>query len=219
MEESWKYEIEKEKDFKLAMIKGVTEGVDQEIALNFEESLKELESIGTIEEVAFPDLPYEEVTRMILHAEAASAFDKFTEMGLAGDLTAPEDRYGPYARSVVLAKDYIKAQRVRGLMSETADELMKPYDALVAPSRLSPATMIGQDFRTGAPGVRRDIMGALGNSAGLPAISVPNGFTETKLPTGIQFMGRAYDENKILSVAKAYQGMTTWHNNHPAISI
>jgi aspartyl-tRNA(Asn)/glutamyl-tRNA(Gln) amidotransferase subunit A len=44
---------------------------------------------------------------------------------------------------------------------------------------------------------------------------VPNGFSVEGLPTGIQFMGRAYDENKILSVAVEYQKRTMWHRRHP----
>ena len=58
-------------------------------------------------------------------------------------------------------------------------------------------------------------MGAIGNGAGLPAISVPNGFSEKGLPTGMQFMGRAYNENTIIAVARAYQSCTEWHLAHP----
>ena len=58
-------------------------------------------------------------------------------------------------------------------------------------------------------------MGAIGNGLGLPAITVPNGFSDKGLPTGVQFMGRAYDESVILAVACAYQSLTTWHLCHP----
>jgi aspartyl-tRNA(Asn)/glutamyl-tRNA(Gln) amidotransferase subunit A len=59
-------------------------------------------------------------------------------------------------------------------------------------------------------------MGAVGNGAGLPGISVPSGFSEQGLPTGVQFMGRAYAENTVLAVARAYQSLTDWHTQHPA---
>ena len=56
---------------------------------------------------------------------------------------------------------------------------------------------------------------SVGNGAGLPAISVPNGFLSEGLPTGIQLMGRAYEENAILAVARSYQSLTDWHQRHP----
>ena len=59
-------------------------------------------------------------------------------------------------------------------------------------------------------------MGTLGNLIGLPAVTVPSGFSEDDLPTSIQFMGRPYDENAILSIATAYQSMTAWHERHPS---
>ena len=96
-----------------------------------------------------------------------------------------------------------------------ADEAMTPYDALVAPTRPVTATPIERDFRSVVSGDGRDIMGAVGNSAGLPAISVPSGFSEAGLPTGIQFMGRAYDENRVIAAARAYQSLTDWHARRP----
>ena len=60
-----------------------------------------------------------------------------------------------------------------------------------------------------------DVVGALGNAAGLPAVSVPNGFSSSGLPTGIQFVGRAYDENAVLAVARTFQSLTDWHRRHP----
>ncbi len=182
---------------------------------NFERSLRELEKVASIEEITLPELPYEAVTRTILYAESASAFEEFIESGRTSELTAPEDRYGAYARTILLARDYLRAMRIRMIISKAVDEAMAPYDALIAPSRPAPATPIDREFRGVVSGAVRDLMGAIGNCAGLPAISVPNGFTDEGLPTGIQFMGRAYEENRILAVARAYQSLTDWHKRHP----
>ena len=201
--------------FRLALLNGATTDVDEEVLANFEESLKVLERVATVEEIELPDLPYEAITRTILNAESASAFEELIESGRTSKLTAPEDHYGLYARTVVLAKDYLKALRLRATMARTADEAMSPYDAVVAPARRSPASPVDEEFRRTTPGTARDIMGAVGNGAGLPSVSVPNGFTGDGLPTGIQFMGKAYDENTILAVARAYQSMTAWHDRHP----
>jgi aspartyl-tRNA(Asn)/glutamyl-tRNA(Gln) amidotransferase subunit A len=208
------YDDEPKKRFKLAILKKITEDVDDEVRENFEQALKLLERVATIETIEFPDLPYAAITRTILYAELASAFEDFIESGRASELTAPADRYLLYARTVVLAKDYLKALRLRGVVAKAVDEVMRPYDAVVAPTRRSAATPIDKEFRSVLSGTR-DVVGSIGNSAGLPSISVPNGFTDSGLPTGIQFMGRAYDENKVLAVARAYQSLTNWHQRHP----
>jgi len=209
------YEEGSKSEYKLAIVKGALEGCGDAVKENFEIALRVVEGFASIEEIEFPDLPYEAVTRTILNGEAASAFDDFAEEGLAGELTAPECHYGPYARTAVLAKDYLKALRLRGVICRVVDEAMEPYDAVVAPSRRSPASPIDQEFRKNVPGTARDIMGAVGNGAGLPSISVPNGFTPEGLPTGIQFMGRPYEENGIIAIAREYQSKTDWHLKHP----
>lgn len=200
--------------FKLAVLKDVTEGAQAEVAANFERALEALGNVADIEEIEFPEMPYEAVTRTILNAESASVFEDFIESGGVTGLTAPECHH-PHARLMVPAQDYIRALRIRGKVARIADEVMSGYDAVVGPTRAVTATPIDQDFRGVVAGTARDTLGAVGNSAGLPAISVPSGFSDEGLPTGIQFMGRAYDENRILAVARAYQSLTDWHTQHP----
>lgn len=214
--EAWKYQP-KERDWKIATQKGVLEGKKEPVVENFNESVKVLESFATIEEVEFPEFPYETVTRTILNGEAAAAFDEFTEKGLAAELTAQEDRYGPYARSLTLAKDFLRALRLRKQMCEIAEDVLSGYDAIIAPTSGSTAHPIDEPFPVRRPWAFRDIIGAMGNGAGLPSQSVPNGFSKEGLPTGIQFMGRVYDENKVISIAKMYQEKTSWHLRHPEV--
>lgn len=211
----FQYRVQTDRPFRLGVLKDSADGAEEEVRTNFEKTLKVFEAIATIDEVEFPDMPYEEVTRIIMMAESASAFEEFTESGQAAELTAPEDHYGPYGRTAVLAKDYLRALRLRSVICREIDEVMSPYDALLAPGRLTVAAPIDQPFLNPARGVLKDVIGAVGNSAGLPAISVPNGFNDNGLPTGLQIMGRAYEENKILSVACAYQSLTDWHLQHP----
>ena len=200
--------------FRLAVLKNAAEGAQAEVAANFERALEALEDVADIEEIEFPEMPYEAVTRTILNAESASAFEDFIESGNVAGLTAPECHH-PHARLMVPAQDYIRALRIRGKVARISDEVMSGYDAVLGPTRPVTATPIDQDFRGVVAGTARDTLGAVGNSAGLPAISVPSGFSDEGLPTGIQFMGRAYDENRILAVARAYQSLTDWHTRHP----
>ncbi len=201
--------------FKLAVLKDAAEGAQAEVAANFNLAMEALQDVADIEEIEFPEMPYEAVTRTILNAESASAFEDFIESGNVAGLTAPECHH-PHARLMIPAQDYIRALRIRGKVARIADEVMSGYDAVIGPTRPVTATPIDQDFRGVVAGTARDTLGAVGNSAGLPAISVPSGFSdEGRLPTGIQFMGRAYDENRILAVARAYQSLTDWHTQHP----
>jgi len=94
--------------------------------------------------------------------------------------------------------------------------VLAPLDALVAPGRATVAAMLGAEVRSAIRGTARDVMGAVGNGAGLPAVAVPNGFGARGLPTSLQFMGRAWEENTILAAARAYQSATDWHRRHPA---
>ena len=200
---------------RLGVVKNVADHSDEATRSNFEQALHTLGEVADIEEVQFSDLPHEEIVQTIWFAEASSAFEEIVDSGMLADLTAPEDRYGFYPRVAVLAKDYIKAMRLRKLLAENADQVMSPFDALVGPSRDGIAAPLDRDFRSMAPHSAIHTMLLVGNLAGIPAISVPSGFSEEGLPMGIQFMGRAYEENTILTVARAYQSLTDWHERHP----
>ena len=201
--------------FRFGVLRGITEGCEPEVRDNFTRSLEVLETLGSVEEVSLPDLPYDDITRTILFAEASSAFEDLIESGGIAGLTAPEDRYTPYARDAILAKDYVKALRLRGVMARAADRVLASLDALVAPGRSTVAAMLGGEVRSAIRGTARDVMGAVGNGAGLPAVAVPNGFGARGLPTSLQFMGRAWEENRVLAAACAYQSVTDWHTRHP----
>jgi aspartyl-tRNA(Asn)/glutamyl-tRNA(Gln) amidotransferase subunit A len=202
--------------FRFGVLRGTTDGCEEAVRENFARSLGVLREIGTVEEVALPDLPYDDITRTILFAEAASAFEDLIESGAIRGLTAPEDRYTAYARDAILAKDYLKALRLRGVMAREADRVLAPLHALVAPGRPSEAALLASEVRSAIRGTARDVMGAVGNGAGLPAVAVPNGLGARGLPTSLQFMGRAWEEPTVLAAACAYQSRTDWHERHPA---
>jgi aspartyl-tRNA(Asn)/glutamyl-tRNA(Gln) amidotransferase subunit A len=201
--------------FRFGVIRDVAAAADEAVRDAFHASLDVLRRIGTIEEVTLADLPYEAITRIILLAEGASAFEDMIESGAIEELTAPEDRFNAYARDAILARDYIRALRLRTRVAREADRLLSRFDALVGPARPAVATPLDREFRSAAGGNVPDVMGAIGNAAGLPAIAVPNGFTEAGLPTSLQFMGRAWEENTILAAARAWQSVTDWHTRRP----
>ena len=135
-----------QKRFRLGVIRGVADGAEADTRTNFEAALKTLEGIATVEEVRLPALPYEEITRTILFGEMASAFEDLIESGQIAGLTAPEDRFTPYARVAVLAKDYIRAIRLRGIVAAEIDRAMRGFDALLGPSRPFSSTRLDEEF-------------------------------------------------------------------------
>ncbi len=203
--------------FRFALVKGVAEASAPGMQESFAASLAVLGRLGTIEEVELPDRPYDPIMRIILQVEAASALEDLVEDGVIAGLTAPEDRYLSYARDAILAKDYVKALRLRGVVVREVDRALAGYDALLAPGRPAVATGLDQEFRPALGSTPRDLIGAVGNLAGLPAVIVPNGAGERGLPTSLQFVGRAYEENAILAAARAFQALTDWHRRHPPV--
>ena len=201
--------------YKLAVPVGATEDADDPMRRNFKAALAKLERVADIEEVELPDYPYWAVITAIFMGESATIYSEFTESGRSSELTAPEDRYGIYARSTTLATDYLRAMRIRKMIARDVDAVMSGYDALVGPGRTGVAIPLDLPMVKSFKERSTDVMSSLGNLIGLPAVTVPSGFSEDDLPTSIQFMGRPYDENVILSIANAYQSMTTWHERHP----
>ena len=204
--------------FRLALPEGATDDAEPAVREHFAAALQVLEEIADIEPVTLPNYPYTEVISAILLSESASIFAELARSGKSAEMTAPEDRYGIYARGATLAADYLRAQRIRTRLARDLDRLLAPYDALVTPSRPTVASALDATWAGGdKPRERRPRcpISAAGNLPGLPAISVPSGFTDGGLPTGIQFVGRVYEEQGILAVANAYQALTTWHHRHP----
>ena len=203
--------------FRFGVVRGVPDIADPDVRASFEAALGVLREMGSVEDVDLPDLPYEAITRTILFAEAASAFEDLVTSGAITGLTAPEDRYQAYAREAILAKDYLRALRLRSVVAREIARVLAGLDALVAPGRIKVATRVDEEFRSAFRGTARDVMGAVGNVAGLPAVALPNGFGQHGLPTSLQLVGRAWGENTILAAARAYQARTDWHRRHPAV--
>jgi len=206
--------------FRLGIPKSADKDIQPEVAANFRAALKVLaDSIDIVEDVELPDLPYGAVAGMIIAAEGASAFDDLLRDGRLSQLTAPEDRTGGYPALVVSAPDYLRALRVRRLMQRALDDFLKKFDALAVPTRTTVATPIDKPFRDGWPGVTggANVIGPT-NVVGVPGVSVPNGFGVQGLPTGLSFTARAFDEAKLVSLARLYQSRTDWHARRPPLA-
>lgn len=206
---------EPRRPYRLAVLRGATERAQDAVRENFERALDVLREFAIFEEVELPDLPYGPVTGTIIGAEGASAFEELIRSGRVHELTAPEDRIGGYSRLTIFAAEYLKAMRARPAIQRAFDDLTRRYDAIVAPTRSTVANPVDVPFSEYFRGTGGPPLIPASNVAGIPAISVPNGFGERGLPTAIQFNGRAFDENRVIAIALAYQNRTDWHRRRP----
>ncbi len=137
----------------------------------------------------------------------------------------PED-YDPIIRGRMeagvnmTAVDYIHAQERRRLYTERFDHALLDVDVLVGPT-LPVAAPLLTEAEVVVGGIPEDVRLALlrltrpGNLTGLPAISIPCGFTKTCLPVGLQLIGREGEEATVLRAAYAYEKATEWHGRFP----
>jgi len=127
--------------------------------------------------------------------------------------------------SIMPSQVYYKGQRLRHMLRAQYMELMKTVDVLIFPTAAAPAPLIvdkpglgtKEEFKRETINTRRTLTG-LSNVVGAPALSVPSGFSKTKLPLGLQILGRPFEEDTVLRVGFAHQEATDWHNRRPPIS-
>jgi aspartyl-tRNA(Asn)/glutamyl-tRNA(Gln) amidotransferase subunit A len=139
-------------------------------------------------------------------------------------LTNRLEAYGERTRSRLLqgqtitAVDYLRAQQQRRTFSSNLRSAMQGVNALVLPTIPIPAIPVEQaDQDIQIDGITENATTALlrltmpFNLAGLPAVSLPCGFTTGGLPIGLQLVGKPFEESMILRIAHAYQQLTDWH--------
>ena len=100
---------------------------------------------------------------------------------------------------------YLKAQKVRTLLTQDFDEAFKKVDAIVTPTCPTPAFKLGEKVNDPLAMYLADIYTVTADLAGIPGISIPCGRTRENLPIGLQILGKHFDEATILRVANAYE--------------
>lgn len=201
--------------WKLAMLKDGVRDAQPEVRAYFEEAVAFFRTIGTVDEVELPDLPFGLVAGTIISAEGAAAFEELLESGEILKLTAPEDRIGGFADQTILATEYLRAQRIRARLCRELDAFLAPFDAVLTVPTAGTASPADGDFSERP--YRAASMGGAGNVCGTPALVLPTGLSDEKLPTAMQLDGRAYSENRLLALGLAYQQATAWHEARPPI--
>jgi aspartyl-tRNA(Asn)/glutamyl-tRNA(Gln) amidotransferase subunit A len=122
----------------------------------------------------------------------------------------------------VPAIQYLEAFDMRRQTLAEFNEVFQEVDAIVAPTVPFPAPPIGSEYvevNGKRIGVRAAVVGMNRppNLTGLPAISIPCGFTRVGLPIGLQLIGRAFDETTLLRIAHCYERSHDWAERHPRL--
>ena len=99
---------------------------------------------------------------------------------------------------------YLKAQKVRTLIKNDFEKAFQKVNAIFTPASPTPAFKIGENMSNPLSMYLADIFTVSANLTGLPAISIPIGFTQKKLPIGLQIIGKPFEETKILEIVKIY---------------
>jgi aspartyl-tRNA(Asn)/glutamyl-tRNA(Gln) amidotransferase subunit A len=170
----------------------------------------------TLSNVTLPDGPWETAAGLIVSVEGATAFRDLIHSGRVAELNDPLGKIGGYMNEEISASDFILAQRIRTILQVKMDEIFNKVDVLATASL--PVTAPKADANLDLDLTFADPIGGIGNICGLPAISVPCGFGQHNLPVGIQFIGRALSDDKVVQAARIYQRHTDWHQKRPKLS-
>jgi aspartyl-tRNA(Asn)/glutamyl-tRNA(Gln) amidotransferase subunit A len=190
--------------------------LNAEVKATVETAIAQMEDAGaTIVEVSLP------------HAELAYIAGRITSSCEAyayhlPDFQTQPEKYGKYARRSIMfatlftGSDYVQAQRLRSLWKAECAAVLGPQaDVLVMPTMTDVApTFAGYDVQAQrlSPGFTPPW-----NVSGLPAFSIPCGFSGDGMPIGMQVVGQAFAEPMVFKVADAYQQLTDWHLRAPVL--
>jgi aspartyl-tRNA(Asn)/glutamyl-tRNA(Gln) amidotransferase subunit A len=205
------------------------DGLDEEVRQAVEAAIDKLKGLGCeIVPVSLPHTPYAIPTYyLIATAEASSNLARYDGVRYShrarGVKTLSEmyrrsrdEGFGAEVKRRILLGTYalsagyydayyLKAQRVRTLLTRDFDEAFRKVDAIVTPTSPTAAFRLGERSNDPLAMYLADIYTVTADLAGIPGISVPCGETREKLPIGLQILGKHFEEATILRLAQAYE--------------
>lgn len=220
------------------------DGMDPQVRTAVETAIKQCESLGA--ELVEVSLPHTEfavgVYYIIATAEASANLARFDGVRYGHRADAPKDLLDHYKRTreegfgsevkrriilgtYVLSSGYydayyLRAQKVRTLIRQDFTNAFAQCDALICPTSPDLAFKLGERTDDPLRMYLADIFTIAANLAGICGLSVPCGFGEAdgkKLPIGLQFLGKPFDEARLLQIAHAYEQSTEWHHAAPSL--
>lgn len=216
-------------------------GMNPEVEGAVREAAKVLEKLGaTITEISLPHTKYATATYYVLcPCEVSSNMARYDGIRYGHTVKDPQSlleyyehvrsrgfgsevkrriMIGTYALSAGYFDAYYRqAQKVRTLIKRDFDEAFKTVDVILSPVSPTPAFSIGAHENDPVAMYLEDVFLDGQVMAGIPALSVPCGFSKNGLPIGLQIAGPQWEEGRILSAAYAYQQATEWHSKKPPL--
>jgi aspartyl-tRNA(Asn)/glutamyl-tRNA(Gln) amidotransferase subunit A len=110
---------------------------------------------------------------------------------------------------------YLKAQQVRTLIRSDYERAFEQVDAVAMPTSPTPPFRLGERVDDPLQMYLADVFTVSAPLSGLPAISVPCGFTPDRLPVGLQLTGRVFDEETLLRLSDGYERAAPWWKEDP----
>jgi aspartyl-tRNA(Asn)/glutamyl-tRNA(Gln) amidotransferase subunit A len=217
------------------------EGLDPEVDRAVKDAIGELKKLGgEIKEIKLPTTDAAIATYYVIAtAEASSNLARYdgVKYGLRAKQTKDlldlymktrQEGFGPEVKRRIMLGTYAlsagyyeayygKAQAVRTLIRRDFDAAFKAVDLIVTPVTPTPAFKLGEKIDDPLQMYLSDIYTISVNLAGVPAISLPCGFSKAGLPIGLQIIGRPFEEETVIRAAHAYEQITNWRAKRPSI--
>lgn len=218
------------------------DGIDSEVAERVLAAAEVLKSLGAcVEHFSMPLVKYAvPVYYVIACAEASSNLSRYdgVKYGFRADgaksinelyVSTRSRGFGQEAKKRIMLGNFVlsggyydayykKALAAKLLISSSFGEAFGKYDFLLTPVAPSTALRLGQGLQNPLQMYLGDVCTVMANIAGLPALSMPCGFSKSGMPIGAQLIGKAFAEQEILSAANAFQRATDYHLQKPSMN-
>jgi len=215
------------------------DGIDPEVQTAVQEAIQVLKKKGAVfQEISLPHTEYCVATYYIIAtAEASSNLARFdavqyglrrqpkqTRLNLLIDMYEQTrfEGFGNEAKRRIMLGTYslssgyydayyLRGQKVRTLIKQDFDRAFKECDAIITPTCPTPAFKLNEKVNDPLAMYLSDILTISANLSGIPALSLPCGFSKDGLPIGLQIMAKPFDEEMLFRVGYTYEQATPWH--------
>ncbi len=216
------------------------EGLEKEVKDSIDGAVSLLKDLGAkISKISLPHTEYAVATYYIIAcSEASSNLARFdgVQYGLREKDASLVDMYkktrgrgfGQEAKRRIILGTYslssgyydayyLKAQKARALIKKDFDEAFKKCDVILTATSPTTAFKLGERLKDPLQMYLSDVFTIPANLAGIPAISIPCGYSKSGLPIGLQLMGKPFDESTLFRASHAYEQNAKWEKARPKL--